>query len=456
MKIVQLTAENVKRLSVVQITPDGNLVEITGKNGAGKSSLLDAIWYALAGQSVIAKSPIRKGEEGARIKLDMGELIVTRTFRRVEKPAPGEKDFTTKITVAGADGSEYRSPQGILDGLLGSLCFDPLAFTRMSPKEQFDEMRKFVPGVDFDKIDGQARADFNSRTEVNRERDKAKAAASVIDVPADTPDTLVDEKAITDAMASASTTNTEIETRRVRREQAQESIQTGRSAAAHARAEADQAITQAQQEAARILAEGERKRDQLLTTATEFETKADELEKKLAEAPELPKLVDTSELQAQLAAAKTVNAAVAKKKQKAELATKAETLDQESKALSDKIAAREQMKRDAIAAADLPVQGLGFGEGVILLNGLPFDQASDAERLRVSCAIAMASNPKLRVIRVRDGSLLDANAMKLLGAMADERDYQVWVETVDSRGRAAVVLEDGHVRAEPLAQQAAE
>jgi recombinational DNA repair ATPase RecF len=42
MKITKLIAENVKKLSVVEITPDGNLVQITGKNGQGKSSVLDA------------------------------------------------------------------------------------------------------------------------------------------------------------------------------------------------------------------------------------------------------------------------------------------------------------------------------------------------------------------------------------------------------------------------------
>ena len=44
MKIVQLTAENVKRLTAVSIAPDGNLVQITGRNGQGKASVLDAIF----------------------------------------------------------------------------------------------------------------------------------------------------------------------------------------------------------------------------------------------------------------------------------------------------------------------------------------------------------------------------------------------------------------------------
>ena len=62
MKILKLTAENIKKLKVVEITPQGNVVQITGRNGSGKSSTLDAIWWALAGKEAIQGKPIREGE----------------------------------------------------------------------------------------------------------------------------------------------------------------------------------------------------------------------------------------------------------------------------------------------------------------------------------------------------------------------------------------------------------
>jgi hypothetical protein len=94
----------------------------------------------------------------------------------------------------------------------------------------------------------------------------------------------------------------------------------------------------------------------------------------------------------------------------------------------------------------MPVQGLTFGEGEILLNGVPFAQASDAEQLQASVAIAAALNPKLRVIRIRDGSLLDDLAMQRLAQFATATDMQVWIERVDSSGKIGFVLEDGHVK----------
>lgn len=61
MKIVQLKSENVKRISAVEITPDGNVVVVGGKNGAGKSSVLDSIQWALGGEPG-AKMPVRKAQ----------------------------------------------------------------------------------------------------------------------------------------------------------------------------------------------------------------------------------------------------------------------------------------------------------------------------------------------------------------------------------------------------------
>src|SRR5262245_25537416 len=147
MKIISLTAENVKKLSVVEIVPKGNLVQITGKNGQGKSSVLDSIWWALAGTTHIQAAPIRKGADEARIKLDLGEIIVKRVFKR-HAAAEGEAEtYTTAITVENAEGARFPSPQRMLDGFIGALTLDPLEFASMEPREQAETMRRFVPGV---------------------------------------------------------------------------------------------------------------------------------------------------------------------------------------------------------------------------------------------------------------------------------------------------------------------
>ena len=73
MKIIELRAENVKKLTVVQVHPDGSLVVISGKNGAGKTSLIDSISMALGGKDLVCAKPLRKGAKRGQTRVTIGE-----------------------------------------------------------------------------------------------------------------------------------------------------------------------------------------------------------------------------------------------------------------------------------------------------------------------------------------------------------------------------------------------
>jgi DNA repair exonuclease SbcCD ATPase subunit len=176
------------------------------------------------------------------------------------------------------------------------------------------------------------------------------------------------------------------------------------------------------------------------------DSSANELETKLQSAEPLPAPIDVTNIRAKLDTAKATNAAIALRNQRDRTNGEAEKLEAEAEALTARMAAREEEKLTAIKSAKMPLDELGFGDGYITYDGLPFDQASDAEQLRVSAAIAMAGNPKLKVIRIRDGSLLDEDSLQMLANMARERGYQVWIERVDSSGKVGIVMEDGMVK----------
>jgi DNA repair exonuclease SbcCD ATPase subunit len=425
MKIIELQAENVKRLRAVTITPEGNIVEISGRNGQGKSSVLDAIWWALSGTSNIQAKPIRKGQEEARISVDLGELKVIRTFRQRE-----DGSHTTNLIVENGEGARYQSPQRMLDGLLGALTFDPLAFTRMDGKAQLETLKRFVPGVDFAAIEKASKADFDRRTEVNRTIRSLRSQAVSIEVPADTPAERIDDAALVAKIQEAGEFNTELERRRNRREQAERTLSAYLTTAENHRLQAATLRRQA---------------DESDEMAAADEAQAEDLRKKLAEADALPEPIDTLDLRQRIADAGRINAAVAQREQRERIEAQVQTAEAEAAALTKAIEDRATQKREAIAKADLPVPGIGFGDDEILLNEVPFDQASSAEQLRASVAIAIAANPKLRVIRVQDGSLLDEDAMRILAEMAQAADYQVWIEVVQSGRSAAIVIEDGAV-----------
>lgn len=408
MKIIALQAENIKKLVAIEIKPDGNMVQITGKNGQGKTSVLDSIWWALAGTANIQSDPIRHGQAQARIRLDLGEIVVTRTFRQ-GKPS--------SITVENAEGSKFPTPQAMLDGLLGQLSFDPLAFARMSAKEQFNALRRFVPGVDFEAIDAANKADYSRRTELNRRAKEAKTLAESIVVAPGLPSNPINETSLVDDLQRAASHNADIEKRKNNRARFQMDIDAKRQEA-----------------------------NNLQTIINMLLSEANALEEKIKAAGELPEPVDEKAVRQLVDEAKNINWQIGLREERAAHLEGAESLESEAKALTEKMQKRDQDKLAAIAAANLPVQGITFGDGIVLMNGVPFEQGSDAEQLRASIAIAMASNSKLRVVRVRDGSLLDEESMKILEEMASEKDIQVWIERVDSSGKIGFVLEDGHLK----------
>jgi len=423
MKIISLQAENFKKLHAVEITPDGNFVQITGRNGQGKSSTLDAIWVALAGIGVAPKEPIRKGAESARIRLDLGEIKVARHFKHAEKGT-----YTTSLTVESADGARYPSPQKLLDSLLGALSFDPLAFSRMDAKAQFDALRKFVPEVDFDAIDRAHAGDYQRRTDVNRRLKDARASADNIRVTDKAPVELIDESALVAKLKESGDHNADITLRQGNREKMADAIK------------AD-----------------ERRYDGLADQIKELQSQLtilgesiEQRRTKLKDAPVLPALIDTAAVATELNTARANNQRHAEwsadHRKRTELKALAEQLTKESETITANIDARQKAKQAAIAAATLPIAGISFGEGAVLLNEVPFDQASDAEKLRASVEMAMAANPKLRVIRIRDGSLLDEEGLRLVAEMADARDCQVWIERVASDGKVGIVLENGYIK----------
>ncbi|MDN6798154.1 MAG: AAA family ATPase [Propionibacterium sp.] len=405
LRIVRLTAENVKRLKAVEITPDGDLVTITGRNAQGKSSVLDAIWLALGGgaASKATTRPVRDGEDHARVTLDLGELTVTREWK-------GDR---STLTVASADGATYNSPQRVLDALVGRLSFDPLAFTRLSAREQRESLLDLVDlNVDLASLDAQRKALYDERTEVGRQ------GKAIGDVPP------VDET-LPSAEQSASDLIAQIRAAEERRRDID-----------RARADLDLLVkrgTEVTEAIARLQAELHHLGQQHA---------AEQVRLDAAPAP-----ADTAALETQLADVEATNAriranAAARDKQAAHAA-----LYERYAALGDQISELDQAKARALASATFPVEGLGFDETGVTFKGVPFSQASSAEQIRVSLAMAMALNPTLRVIRILDGSLLDDDSMQMVADAAKEGGYQVWIERVSDPSESAIVIEDGEVSA---------
>jgi AAA domain len=426
MRILGLTVENFKRLSVVQLTPDGGVVLITGANEQGKTSVIDAIAVALDGLDSAPDVPIRRGQKKATIKTILGangapKLIVERRFT--------EKGST--LVVKSPEGLTYPSPQSVIDELKGALTFDPLNFMGMDRAQQFETLRKLV-GVDVATYDSLRQEHYDARTKVNAELKAARAMVAGIAVP-ELPDAPPNREAILERLGKVDKHNAGV--RAIVSEQNEMAAEIER----HEKLNTDQRalIKRLQLEIVGIEAS---------IAARQEIIDADLAVLNKSKATPLPAMMDAAAITAELNAAEALLRGFEAKARRDKYQAVADQLEVTGTEHTSAIKRADDAKAKAIADAKMPIDGLSFTDGVVLFNGLPLDQASGAQQLRVSAAIGAALNPKLRVMLARDASRLDSKSLALLAQFAEEKDFQIWCERVDESGAVGVVIEDGHVK----------
>lgn len=428
MKIVSMHSENVMRLRVVDITPGDTTVVVGGRNAQGKSSVLRSIEMALGGKDAAPRTPVRNGEEVATIRLDLGEVVVTRRMT---------SDGKSTLAVKSREGATFSSPQAMLDQLVGGLSFDPLAFSRMKPREAADVLCRLV-GLDLAGYQTRRQALYEERTAVNRQ---LKAAEGVLAGSPRYDDAPASQVSVADVSA-------ELAAARQAQKDADAAEHESKTAARRV-AIRDEAIEECRAEIAELRERLSRLEPHLAREVDSRPALVDAATKASDEASRLASLVpDSDAIAARLQEIEVINGKVRANRVHEERVQAAAQERTKSEALTAAIEAVDAEKVAAVCGAAFPVPGLSVDDDGVTLNGVPFEQASSAEQLRASVAIGIAMNPKLRVLLVRDGSLLDGDGLKLLADLATEHDAQVWVERVaDNADGCTVFIEDGAVLA---------
>ena len=410
MKILKLVAENFKKLSAVEITPDGNVVVISGKNAAGKSSVLDAIEAALCGGRSLPKQPIKAGEIRARVEVDMGPYKVIRKFFGTNSTLIVETTGETPTTV--------RRPQELLDSVVGNISFDPLAFLNIQPAEQRNTLMEFL-GLNLQEFANKIEGLKAQRSEVRKEKErKLHEAESITTTPNLPPQEVSSESLLVELQAirtqnegcqRISTDNAVLQSQ-VR--QIEEDIQA-----------ANKALTQWQNR---------------LKTLT---SRRIEMAKQIR--PELP-VKDSAEVEAKLKSLSATNEAIRRNNQKRAAMVDVDIHTSAYRDLGDEIKMVENEKAKKLAETVMPVEGLTILADGLGYNGLPLEQECQSKRLKICVAIAMALNPKLKVLRI-DGNGLDKDSLVAIGELVAGKDYQVWIEKVSDDNTIGFYIEDGHL-----------
>lgn len=424
MKIISLTASNVKRLRAVEISPEGDVITITGQNGAGKSSVLDAIMYALCGKDVHPPEVIRRGESKAHVTVDLGDLVVERRWTANDR---------STVTVKSKDGAKYSSPQSLLDSLVGRLSFDPLTFTRMDPKKQVEVVRELA-GLDFTELDQRRAAVYEQRTEVNRELTRLKSRVTSLEQTVTDAD--AEPVSLSELMAEQEQALAQkAENDRVRAEYSKATDRWTRAKEAQSAAEKRVAELEAQLAMAR----------NMVQSATHDLAAAVEAGKSARAAVDALVDPDLVSIREKVQNAETINEQARKAAELRKLREELAQVEARTEQLSEQLENLDAEKGITLEKATFPIAGLGFNEVGVTFNGLPLEQASAAEQLRISIAIGLALNPKLRVLLIRDASLLDRKSLQVVQDMAAKADAQVWLERVAGEGETGILIEDGAI-----------
>ncbi|RLI45729.1 hypothetical protein DRO61_10165, partial [Candidatus Bathyarchaeota archaeon] len=112
--------------------------------------------------------------------------------------------------------------------------------------------------------------------------------------------------------------------------------------------------------------------------------------------------------------------------------------------MTDELKKMKEAKRDVFKQSALPVKGLDFdAEQGITYKGLPFNQDHHptSHIIALGVKIAMALNPNLKVIFIKDGSMFDQKTLKWLLKEIDDKGFQLFIEMVDWTGEKDVEVQ---------------
>jgi chromosome segregation ATPase len=400
MNILHLEIDNLKRITAIEINPTtGQPIILTGDNGQGKSSVLDGIILALSNTGL--DDPIKHGRPSASVRLTLG---ADKAEYLLERKVTKKGD---SLTLTDAAGVAVQKPQTFLNGLLGNYAFDPLEFVRLKPKDQVEAL-KIAAGLDFTAIDAKRAGLYSERTATAKEG--KEIAAQLAAVPTPSEGTPTEEVSASDLMQTLTTLENA------------------------AREVTDQERTVA--EVAYRFKSRERRMEQLLAEIEVAKMELQDAEKDgLAASNEYERLSKLAPTEHDISSARDAIATVDETNRRIRSARKHQELSEKrTKLLSDhgKLSRRieeiDEEKSLAIQNANLPLDGLELTDDGVMVSGTFFSQLSTAEQIRVSTLVAMSQNPKLKIIFIREGALMNAANIAAVASLAAERGVQVWIE----------------------------
>lgn len=402
IKINKLEIENVKRVKAVKVEPTANgLTVIGGRNGQGKTSVLDAIAWALGGDRYRPSEAQRRDSAippNLHIVLNNG-LVVERKG----------KNSDLKVT----DPNGNKAGQQLLNEFVEQFALDLPKFMESNNREKANVLLQIIGvGNQLATLEAEERDLYNERLAIGRIADQKEKFAKEQPYYPDAPKELVS---------------------------------------------ASELIRQ-QQEILTRNGENQRKRENLHRLEQEYQRINEQLEDLLKKQTMVKADIDiarmsaadlhdrsTAELEVSISNIEEINRKVRANLDKDKAEEDAQAYKDQYAGLTREIEDTRKKKTDLLDSAELPLPELSVKEGELVYKGQKWDNMSGSERLIVATAIVRKLNPKCGFVLLDKLEQLDADTLNEFGKWLEQEGLQAIATRVSTGEECSLIIEDGYV-----------
>ena len=423
IKISSLELENVKRIRAVELEPtkDG-LTVIGGRNAQGKTSVLDAIAWALGGEKMRPASPNRDGSANpAHLLLRLSNGIT------VERKGKNGALYVTDTT-------GRRAGQTLLNEFIGQLALNMPKFLECSDKERANYLLDIIGvGDELTRLDNAVQDAYDERRSIGQMHTRKAKAAEELPYYEDAPSEPV-------SVAELVKQQQEILARNGENQRKREQVEQIRRDMNDANREVNRIDVQIGDLEGRI--------DELkLAQKKQMELRDGLLDDLMAAEKTAEELTDesTAEIEESIAQIEQTNAKVTANRTYLAAKREADQLKGEYDGMTERIEELRRERTRLLDDANMPLDGLTVEGGLLVYNGHVWSDMSSAEQMRVATAIVRATKPSCGFVLVDKLEQMDAETLSDFGAWCQREGLQVIGTRVATDDSCTVVIEDGRV-----------
>ena len=414
IKINQLEIENVKRIKAVKIEPkETGLTIIGGNNNQGKTSVLDAIAWALGGEKYKPSQAVREGSVvPPNLHLVMSNGLV------VERKG---KNSTLKVT----DPNGKKAGQQLLNEFIEQLALDLPKFMNASGKEKADVLLQIIGvGPQLIELDQKEKELYQERLYVGRTADQKAKFAKEMTYYDDVPKELISPSELIKQQQEILARNGENERKR--------------SAAVALNAERNRLAEKVNA----LKEELERYQAQLIKVDHDMNIAYKTAEELHDES--------TAELEASIANIDEINRKIRANLDKEKAEDDAREYLTNYEKLTGQIENIRQKRTALLDAAELPLAGLSVKDGELIYNGQKWDNMSGSDQLKVSTAIVRKLNPNCGFVLLDKLEQKDMQTLEAFGQWLEGEGLQAIATRVSTGDECSIIIEDGYIKNETV------